>query len=73
MTANSFIFRGICPTEEHDKIMSLKIDKSALDIPRKCIKHAANHIYEALRMIFNQFLLQGIFPEKLNVSKVTPI
>ena len=27
MTANSFIFRGIYPTEVYDEIMSLKIDK----------------------------------------------
>ena len=53
--------------------MSLKVDKSALDIPRRCIKYAANHIYEALSMVFNQSLLQGIFPENFKVSKVTPI
>ena len=53
MTANSFMFRGICPTEAYDEIMSLKVDKSALDIPRKCTKHAVNHIYEALSMIFS--------------------
>ena len=74
MTANSFMFRGICPTEVYDEIMSLKIDKSALDIPRKYIKHAANHIYEALlSMVCNQSLLQGIYPENFKVSKVTPI
>ena len=67
------MFRGICPTEVYDKIMSLKVDKSALDIPRICIKYAANHIYEALSMVFNQSLLQGIFPENFKVSKVTPI
>ena len=69
MTANSFMFRGICPTEAYDEIMSLKIDKSALDIPRKCIKHAANHIYEALSMVFNQSLLQGIFRKTLKFQK----
>ena len=58
MTPNSCMFRGICPTEVYDKIMSLKVDKSALDIPRRCIKYAANHIYEALSMVFNQSLLQ---------------
>ena len=67
------MFRGICPTEVYDKIMSLKVDKSALDIPRICIKYAANHIYEALSMVFNQSLLHGIFPENFKVSKVTPI
>ena len=73
MTANSFVFRGICPTEVYDEIMSLKIDKSALDIPRRCMKHAANHIYEALSMVFNQSLVQGIFPGNFKVSEVTPI
>ena len=67
------MFRGICPIEVYDEIMSLKIDKSALDIPKQCIKHAANHIYESLSMVFNQSLLQGIFPENFKVSKVTPI
>ena len=73
MTANSFMFRGICPTEVYHEIMSLKIDKSALDILRKYIKHAANQIYEALSMVCNQSLLQGIYPENFKVSKVTPI
>ena len=73
MTPNGFMLRGICPTEVYDKIMSLKVDKSALDIPRRCIKYAANHIYEALSVVFNQSLLQGTFPENFKVSKVTPI
>ena len=70
---NSFMFRGICPTEVYDEIMSLKVDKAAIDIPRKCIKLAANDVYEALTVVFNQSLLQGIFPENCRVSKVTPI
>ena len=53
--------------------MSLKVDKSALDIQRKCIKHAVDHIYEALSMAFNQSLMQGISLENFKVSKVTPI
>ena len=32
MTTTNFMFRGICPTEVYDEIMSLKTDKSALDI-----------------------------------------
>ena len=70
---NGFMFRGICPNEVYDKTMSLEVDKSALDIPRICIRYAANHIYEALSMVFNQSLLQGIFLENFKVSKVTPI
>ena len=73
VTANSFMFRDICPRKVYDEIMSLKVDKSALDIPRKCVKHAANHVYEALSMVFNQSLLQGIFPENFKVLKVTSV
>ena len=73
MTPNGFMFRGICTTEVYDKIMSLKVDKSPLDIPRRCLKYEANHIYEALTMVFNQSLLQGKVPENFKVSKVTPI
>ena len=73
MTANSFMFRGICPTEVYDEIMSLKVNKSALYIPRKCIKHTASHVYEASSMVFNQSLLQGIFSENIKLSKVTAI
>ena len=53
--------------------MSLKVDKSALDIQRKCMKHAVDHVCETLSMVFNQSLIQGIFPEYIKVSKVTPI
>ena len=73
MTANSFMFLGICRTEVYDEIMSLKVNKSALDTPRKCIKHTASHVYEALSLVFNQFLLQGIFSENIKLSKVTAI
>ena len=69
MAGNSFMFRGICPTEVYDEIMSLKVSKSALNIPRKCIKHAANHVCGALSTVFNKPLLQGIFPEILKLQK----
>ena len=34
MKPSGFMSRGICPTEVYGKIMSLKVDKSALDIPK---------------------------------------
>ena len=45
ITANSFMFRGICRTEVYDEIISLKVNESALDIPRKCIKHTASEYF----------------------------
>ena len=69
MTPNGFMFRGICPTEVYDKIMSLKVDKSALDIPRRCIKYAANHIYEALRADVSKYRPEAYKSEKLKNPK----
>ena len=65
MTANSFMFRGICPTEVYDEIMSLKIDKSALDIPRKCIKHAAKPYIRGIKYGFQSILITRNISGKL--------
>ena len=70
---NSFMFRAIHSHEVHDELMSLKTNKSSIDIPRTCIKLAADHINEALMIVFNYSLVQGVFPEILKISKVTPV
>lgn len=70
---NSFMFRGICQQDVYDELMSLKVDKSTIRIPRKCVKLAANHIHEPLTIIFNQSLLQGIFQDNFETSRVTPV
>ena len=49
------------------------MDKSTIGIPRKCIKLAPNHIHEVRAIVFNQSLQQGIFPDHLKTSKVTPV
>ena len=70
---NSFVSRGICECKVYDKIMNLKVEKSTIGIPRKCLKPAANHIYEALRIVFNNSLQLGIFPDIFKISRVTPV
>ena len=70
---NSFVFRGICECEVYDKIMNLKVEKSTIGIPRKCLKLAANHIYEVLTIVFNNSLQLGIFPDILKISRVTSV
>ena len=70
---NSFVFRGICECEVYDKIRNLKVEKSTIGIPRKCLKLAANHIYEALTIVFNNSLQLGIFPDIFKISRVTPV
>ena len=44
-----------------------------IGIPRKCLKLAANHIYEALTIVFNYLLQLGIFPDIFKISRVTPV
>ena len=53
--------------------MGLKLNKSRIGIPQKCIKLACEYISETLTTIFNQCLLQGIVPDILKISKVTPV
>ena len=67
------MFRAIHPHEVHDELMSLKTNKPSIEIPRTCIKLAADHINEALMIVFNYSLLQGVFPEIFKISKVTPV
>ena len=67
------MFRGICTQEVHDTIMNINLKKSTIGIPQLCIKLAYNYISEALTLISNESLCQGIVPDSLKVSKVTPV
>ena len=75
MIPNGFMFRGICPTEVYDKNNEFESRQVGIRYSKKMhkIRSKPCHIYEALSMVFNQSLLQGIFPENFKVSKVTPI
>ena len=53
--------------------MCLKVDKSTIGFPRKCIKLGASYINEPLTIVFDQYLTQGIFPDTFKTSKVTPL
>ena len=70
---NSFTFRSILVHEVYDLIMGINLNKSAIGIPKNCIKVASSHISECLTSIFNQSLQQGVVPDFLKISKVTPI
>ena len=71
--SKSFMFRSIHDYEVFDLIINLKSSKSTIGTPVKCIKLACNHIYQALGKVYNQSLEQGIVPDILKLSKVTPI
>ena len=70
---DSFTFRSILVHEVYDLIMGINLTKSTIGIPKKCIKLASSHISECLTSIFNQSLQQGVVPDILKISKVTPI
>ena len=70
---DSFSFRSILVHEVYDLIMGINLNKSTIGIPKKCIKLASSHISECLTSIFNQSLQQGVVPDILKISKVTPI
>ena len=63
----------ICTQEVHDVIMNTNLNKSTIGFPQLCIKLACNQISEALTLMFNESLSQGIVPDSLKVSKVTAI
>ena len=67
------MFGNINTYEVQDAIMALKLNKASIDVPQKCMMLAFNHISEALMTIFNQSLIQGIVPDILKISKVTPV
>lgn len=70
---NSFMFRGVIVNEVQDIIYNLDAKKSTIGIPIYCIKLASDMISASLTEIFNLSLVQGIVPESLKVSRVTPI
>ena len=47
--------------------------KALLDIPNKLIKLASHELSKPFSYIYNQSILQGIVPNVLKVSRVTPI
>ena len=67
------MFRSIPAYEVYDQIVNLNSSKSTIGTPVKCVKLACNYIYQALAEVYNQSLEQGIVPDELKLSKVTPI
>ena len=70
---NSFVFRGILIREVQDIIMGLDLNKSSIRVPLRCVKLSCPLISEALTKIFNLSLNQGIDPDILKISKITPV
>ena len=65
---NSFMLRAINDQEVKDLVQNLKSNKASIGIPNKCTKRAVD-----LTKVSNYSLVQGIMPDVLKVSRVTPI
>lgn len=70
---DSFAFRSILVHEVYDLLLGINLNKATIGVPRKIIKLASSHICESLTFIFNQSLQQGVVPDILKISRVTPI
>ena len=67
------MFRAICTEEVPDLIQGLKIGKTFIGPPIKCIKLANQQLSTALALVFNNSLTQGIMPNILKLARVTPV
>ena len=54
-------------------ISNLTTNKSCIGDPAKYLKLAGDHIYEAMTEVYNLSIEQGIMPDILKISKVTPV
>ena len=59
--------------EVQDIIMGLDLNKSSIGVPSRCVKPSCPFISEALTKIFNHSLEQGVVPDILKISKITPV
>ena len=59
-------------SEIYDILLVTNLNKSTIGVPRKSIKLASSYISECLTFISNQSLQQGVVPDILKISKVTP-
>ena len=66
-------FRSILVNEVYDLLMGTNLNKATIGAPWKIIKLASSHFCESLTYILNQSLQQGVVPDILKISKVTPI
>ena len=56
-----------------DLISNLTTNKACIGVPAKCFQLAGDHIYEAMTEVYNLSIEQGIMPDILKISKVTPV
>ena len=70
---SSNIFRNECTPDEITEIISELQNDKASDIPIKIIKRSSKLIAPVLSQLINDSMQSGIFPDKLEIGRITPI
>ena len=67
--------KPITDDELNEALQTLKTKKSSGydEISSDVIKHISPSVFELMRYIFNLSIQKGIFPDQLNIAKVTPL
>ena len=73
--SNSFFFKPVTTTDILTYIQQLNVNKSAgpVNIPIKIIKMAASVVAPVLKHLFNECLINGVFPDSFQIGKIVPI
>jgi len=71
--SNSFYLSAITAEYVAQLFSNVNERKASLDIPNKLIKLASHELSNPFSYIYNQSILQGIVPNVLKVSRITPV
>ena len=72
-SANCFCLSAVTQEYVAQLFSNLNERKASLDIPNKLIKLVSHELSKPFSYIYNQSIIQGIVPNILKVSRVTPI
>ena len=72
---SSFFFKPITPDDVKQEILLLTNSKShgLYSCPAQLLKYSCDIISPVLSEIFNTSIIQGVYPSKLKISKITPV
>lgn len=70
---SSFVLSQVSETDVCENFSQLNPSKSSLDIPNKMVKIACTPLSKIFTPLFNESIHQGVVPQTLKISRVTPI
>jgi hypothetical protein len=72
-SCSSSIYLHDCTSEEISRIISELQNGKSSDIPIKLIKQSSHVISPILEKLYNECMINGIFPDELKVGRISPI